>query len=244
VSIGRPSPPLLGSIIAVIGCSIFLASSFNNNNNNNNSYNLSRSFAEASQIPLDVKETFSSIQKTDDGKANPSSIKIDSEFVDPDEHCEFCYRIEYTPGAIGKGGALFKTDKAVDLTESNRISFFAKGGVGGEQIQVSAAGKNLDNAKAVKFGITSKDVVLGNSWKKYEMDLSNVDLKAITHGFALKVNKNIIHSENDGISTGEGSSNSNSSNSPIVIYLKGITYEEFDAVDPIAISTSPLTENQ
>jgi hypothetical protein len=238
VSTGRPSPLLLGSIIAVIGCSIFLASSFNNNNN---SYNLPRSVAEASQIPLDVKETFSSIQKTDDGKANPSSIKIDSEFVDPDEHCEFCYRIEYTPGAIGKGGALFKTDKAVDLTESNRISFFAKGGLGGEQIQVSAAGKNLDNAKAVKFGITSKDVVLGNSWKKYEMDLSNVDLKAITHGFALKVNKNIIHSENDGISTGKGSS---SSNAPIVIYLKGITYEDFEAVDPIAISTSPLTENQ
>jgi hypothetical protein len=236
VRIGKPSPLLLGSIIAVIGCSIFLASSFSN------SYNSPRTVAEASQIPLDVKETFSSIQKTDDGKANPSSIKIDSEFVDPDEHCEFCYRIEYTPGTIGKGGALFKSDKAVDLTESNRISFFAKGGLGGEQIQVSAAGKDSDNTKAVKFGITSKDVVLGKSWKKYEMDLSNVDLKAITHGFALKVNKNIIHSENDGVSTGKNNNNDN--NAPIVIYLKGITYEDFDAIDPIAISTRPLTENQ
>lgn len=239
VKISKPSPALIAAAIAVIISSVILAGSFTNNyvlfGSNSKPTSSVIGTAEASQIPLDVKDSFKSIQKTDDGKTNPSKIKIDSDFVDPDEHCEFCYRVEYTPGAIGKGGALFKAEKAIDLTQAKRMSFFAKGALGGEQIQVSSAGKLASNGKAVKFGATSKDLALENKWKKYEIDVSNLDLSGITHGFAFKVSKNAAL-KND--------NSSDNKNVPIVIYLKGITYEALDAKAPLPVLADSLIENQ
>lgn len=133
--------------------------------------------AQAAQLPVDVKESFKKIERTGDAKNTPSRFQIDSDFVDPDNHCEFCYRIQYTPGAQGQGGVLFETDKPLNLKDAKRVTFWARGELGGEKVQVSAA------------GVASGDLTLPQTWKKYEIDLSGADLASVTHGFGLKINK-------------------------------------------------------
>jgi hypothetical protein len=174
--------------------------------------------AQASQLPVDVKESFKKIEKTGDAKKTPSRLQIDSDFVDPDEHCEFCYRIQYTPGAQGQAGVLFETDKALNLKDAKRMIFWARGDLGGEKIQVSAAGIKSSSAGAsngVKFGVTTTDFALPKTWEKYEIDLSGVDLTSVTHGFELKINKG-----NDG--------------SDKVMYMKYITYDTLPAKNPVS----------
>ena len=176
--------------------------------------------AQASQLPIDVKESFKNVEKTGDAKKTPSKLLIDSDFVDPDEHCEFCYRLQYTPGSQGQAGVLFESDNAIDLKDAKRMTFWARGDLGGEKIQISAAGKKSSSSGAsdgVKFGVTSTDLTLPKTWKKYEVDLSGLDMTGVTHGFGLKMNK--------GNDAGDK-----------VIYLKYITYDTLPAKNPVKTS--------
>jgi len=176
--------------------------------------------AQGSQLPVDIKESFQQMVKTGDARKTPSKLQIDADFVDPDEHCEFCYRVQFTPGAQGQAGVLFETDKPLNLQDAKRMTFWARGELGGEKIQVSAAGKksSLDGASdGVKFGVASGDLTLPQTWKKYEIDLSGVDLTSVTHGFGLKINKG-----NDG--------------SDKVIYFKYVTYDTLPAKNPVSAS--------
>lgn len=176
--------------------------------------------AQASQLPVDVKESFVKMAKTGDAKKTPSKLQIDADFVDPDEHCEFCYRLQFTPGTQGQGGVLFEASEPLNLKDAKRMTFWARGDLGGEKIQVSAAGKKSSLAGAsdgVKFGVTSTDLALVKEWKKFEIDLSGVDLTSVTHGFGLKMNKG-----NDG--------------SDKVIYMKYITYDTLPAKNPVKAS--------
>jgi hypothetical protein len=178
--------------------------------------------AEAAALPMDVKEIFTSVERNGDAKDNPSRIKIDTEFIDPDEHCEFCYRIEIEPGAVGKLGAALKASKLYNLESAERVYLFARGQVGGEELQFDAAGKYVDGqvngkaAKLMKFGYTSEKIKLKKDWQRYEMDLSNADLKDVSHGFGFDVATNL-----------------KSSNKPIVFYLKAITFDDLPAEKPV-----------
>lgn len=185
--------------------------------------------AEAAVLPMDVKENFPSVERNGDAKDNPSKIKIDAEFVDPDEHCEFCYRIEIEPSATGKLGVVLKANKLYNLENAERVYLFARGDVGGEDLQFNAAGKYVDgrvngkDAKLMKFGFTSENMKLKKDWQRYEMDLSNADLRDISHGFGFEVAKS-------NLSSGE----------PIVIYLKGITFDDLPAEKPVrALADAP-----
>lgn len=195
--------------IAIVAGSAILGNAFTNTNTAGPSNILGS--AEAAILPLDVKETFRTTEKTGDAKDSSSRLDIDSEFIDPDEHCEFCYRIEYKPGATGTAGAILKANKAFNLEEAKRLYLFARGESGDESVQFSAAGKYLDGSKtkALKFAFTSENMVLEKDWKKYEIDLSNADLTDITHGFGFEVGKSDLK--------GTGKT--------VVIYLKGITFD-------------------
>lgn len=177
--------------------------------------------AEAAILPMEIRDTFKTIEKTGDAKAKDSLLLIDTDFVDPDNHCEFCYRIEFTPGSTGKGGFAMKSDKAFDLSEATRIAFFAKGETGKETVQFKVGGKE-DRATdlatgGAKYAVTSVNTKLKNDWHKIEIDLSGEDLKSITHALAVEL----------------GKSDLKNSKVPIVIYIKGMTFDDAPAQAPL-----------
>ncbi len=184
--------------------------------------------AEAATLPLDVKQTFRLVERSGDAKDNPSRIKIDSEFIDPDEHCEFCYRIEIDPGATGNIGAMFKANKLFNLEGAQRLTLYARGEIGDEDVRFHAAGKYVDrpnggNAqKIMKYAYTSEGTNLDKQWQRYEMDLSKTDLTDITHGFGFDI---------DGSKLRE-------SGKTVVIYLKSITFDDLPATKSMPASTS------
>jgi hypothetical protein len=189
---------------------------------------LSIGTAEAAILPLDVKDNFRVVEREGDARDKPALIKIDAEFVDPDENCEFCYRIEIQPGATGNLGAMLKANKLFNLEKAERVYFFARGENGGEDVQFDAAGKFVDGrvggkvAKLMKFGFTSESTELKTDWQRYEIDLSGADLSSISHGFGFEVVKSKLKA----------------SEKPIVIYLKGITFDDQPAEKAMRSSTN------
>lgn len=183
-------------------------------------------FAEAAILPLDVKETFRTIEKTGDAKNSPSRLDIEAEFVDPDEHCEYCYRIAFKSDGTGKAGAILKANKPINLEEAKSLIMFARGDNGEENVQFSVAGKELDvpskseNIKELKFAYNSANIKLNKEWQKYEIDLSNADLSDITHALGFEI----------------GESDLKDSGNIIVIYLKGITFDTRTATQSLPAS--------
>jgi hypothetical protein len=172
--------------------------------------------AEAAILPMDVDENFRMLEKTGDGKTKASAFVIDTDHVDPDQHCEFCMRIEFNPGNTGKGGIVLKGDKAFDLDKATRIAFFVRGETGSEDVQFMAAGKeNRGNGASpgqLKYSFVSETTRLDADWQKVEIDLKGKDLKAITHALAVDLGKSQLKNSKE----------------PIVIYLKGITFDEVE----------------
>jgi hypothetical protein len=136
----------------------------------------------ASPIVLMKVERLPTPVKVGDAEAKPDSIKVISEPVS--EEC--CNIIQYTPGPSGKGGLAYQAEEDYDLTNAKRVVFFAKGENGGERITFVVAGRDLDAGvtlpgaifKNQKFTRTTQDVVLDKIWKRYEISLEGVDLKA------------------------------------------------------------------
>ncbi len=156
--------------------------------------------AQADLLPLADVEHSKSVEKAGDAKQGNDYLNIDDQFVDTERSCEFCLRIEYTPGAQGVAGVAFKADNTVDLSGAKRVTFLAMGENGGEELKFVAAGKTLDTkagnqAKGdkvfnnLKFAATTKKFTLLKDWRKYQIDLSNADLKDITHLFGFEVAK-------------------------------------------------------
>jgi len=217
--------------IAVVTGSVILGISFNqpSNNRTNNIFSFllntaetsgsTFGYAEAAILPLDVKENFPLVEMNGDAESNPLLMKIDSDFIDPDEHCEFCYRIEFTPSATGKAGAILKSEKLFNLEDAERLIFFARTESADEDVQFNAAGKYVDAdngagaSKIMKFAFTSEKMKLEKDWQIYEIDLSGADLKGIEIGFGFAIEKSGL----------------NASGKPMVIYLKGLTIDDLPA---------------
>jgi hypothetical protein len=184
--------------------------------------------AEAATLPLDVKQTFRLLERNGDARDDPWRIKIDSEFIDPDEHCEFCYRIEIDPGATGMLGTTFKANKVFNLEGAERLTFYARGEIGGEDVRFRAAGKSVDGANArnaaepVRFAFESEGTKLDRQWQRYEMDLSNADLTDITHGFGFEIDRSAL----------------NEPGQTVVIYLMGVTFDDLPVKESMRTSAS------
>lgn len=154
-----------------------------------------------------------------------SSLRINSETLDPDDNCEFCTKVIYTPGKEGQAAIAYRVGK-LDLTLSKRVVFFAKGQEGGEKIAFLAAGKpdiktsgNIDNFDKdifpdEGFGIMTNKVTLSNQWHRYQISLSGNDLRDITHPFGFVMT--------------EGNSSTTQ-----IFYLKGVTFDKDFAQDPL-----------
>lgn len=162
-----------------------------------------------------------------DGDAlEKNNFKINSQFVDPDNNCDFCTQVNYTIGKAQFAAVAYHTEK-IDLTGSNRVVFFARGQNGGEKIFVLIAGREDDqNRNAVpekfykdlftntNFEISSGNITLFKDWRKYEISLNEVNLKDITLPFGF-------------VAIG------NKSKPNQAFYIKGITFDNKTSVNPI-----------
>lgn len=217
------------SVVAVLASSIILAGVFSldgiilSTGHDNHVQE-----AGAQEHPFEVRDRFS--EKKIAGDAN--SIKVDEDFVDPENHCEFCTYIEYRPGPQGMAGFAYENDAGLDLTGAKKVRFWMMGEEGNEKIKFKIAGKSPDNTQQDRqpnrptnsifesegFALTTEEVTLANDWKRYEVDLSGVSLDDITHPFGFELSK------------GNGAQKQ-------VIYIKGLVYDDEPVEEAYALAT-------
>jgi PKD domain-containing protein len=191
--------------------------------------------AEAQALPLIVRDKFKEKQLAGDAESG-EFMKVNEEFIDPENHCEFCTRVEYVPGPEGAAGFSYEDLRGLDLSNAKKVRFWVMGEEGNEKIKFKLAGKSLDKIEdrlgrlqdrldrlesklggifeSERFALTTQEVTLDNDWKKYEVDLSGVDLKGITHPFAFELAENGAEKQ--------------------VLYIKGVIYDDEPAENPLA----------
>ena len=181
--------------------------------------------AEAGKLPMEVRDVFKLENKMGDAKRGSAYIKIEQDFVDPDNHCEFCLRVEYVPGPDGKAGFAYAIDKSLDIKDAKRLTFFVKGEKGGEKVRFKAAGKDIESyqlgkglVKSEKFAAKTSDITLGTNWKKYEIDLNKADMTKITQAFGFDFDRP-------------------SNGKPMVFYLKGVIIDTDTAKAPLTTTS-------
>lgn len=145
--------------------------------------------------------------------------------------CEFCTRIEYNPGIMGRTELSFASDKSYDLTGAKKVTFFAMGAEGDEVITIKAAGKkvidkNTTKITEIKYNTHTKPLKLEKNWKKLEVNLGQGSLKDITNAFGIEIKRT-----------------DNNSDEPIVLYIKGIVFEKSTASKPLPVENLPLDES-
>jgi hypothetical protein len=195
--------------------------------------------AEAQALPLVVRDKFKEKQLAGDAEDGSKFLKVNEEFIDPENHCEFCTRVEYVPGPEGEAGFSYEDLKGLDLSNAKKVRFWVMGEEGNEKIKFKLAGKSLDKIQdrldrlesrlnsifeSERFALTTEEVTLDNDWKKYEVDLSGVDLKGITHPFAFELAENGAEKQ--------------------VLYIKGVIYDDEPAEDALTTVEEPEEELQ
>lgn len=160
-----------------------------------------------------------------DAKVLPD-FSINKDFVDPDANCDFCTQVIYNPSVKGRGGILYQVPP-IDLSDSKRLVFFVRGQNGNEEIYFVGAGKiqgqfqgNVSYVTDLfpdqSFGFKTNPVTLTQNWKRYEVNLSGLDLKGISYPFGFILGSN-QSSENQ------------------IIYLKGVTYDSKSAINSMVL---------
>jgi hypothetical protein len=156
--------------------------------------------AGSTQMPLLVKDVFKYRERGGDAIGGSSYFRMDEEFVDSENHCDFCIAMEYTPGPSGRAIVALWNSEPLDLGSAKKLVFSARGENGGERLVTYAAGSDVANRLAdasstipensgladVRFS-ASKDLTLTTQWQRYEMDLENTDLSQVTHAFAFEI---------------------------------------------------------
>jgi hypothetical protein len=183
--------------------------------------------AGAQSLPFEVRDRFN--EKKVAGDAN--NIKVNEDFVDPENHCEFCTFVEYTPGPRGVAGFAYENDAGVDLTGAKKVRFWVMGEEGNERIKFKIAGKSPDNTQdrppnrptnsifeSESFALTTEEVTLASDWRRYEIDLSGASLDDITHPFGFELSK------------GNGAQKQ-------MIYIKGLVYDDEPVEEQYALAT-------
>ena len=230
--------------LAILGILTFLLLPYsvgsNNNGVNNNAVNDNHYFdyhafftsAHAAKSQVEVLHLFKSKDMGGDAKDNVGSLRVYEDYIDTDNHCEFCTRVEYTPGVQGVAGMAYVDVKGHDLTGTKRVTMYVMGISGDEKIKFMVGGKKFDKTKDKisyqgifkdqKFAKVTQNISLDKNWKKLEVDVSNGDLKDITHPFAFEITK------------GKGTEK-------VVFYLKYVVYDAQNAKNPVPTENNLIT---
>jgi|GEM_PF-5350552 len=151
--------------------------------------------AYAANYPLVIEhdDKYKLRELSGDARTKRSSLEVfESNVVDPDQSCEFCTLLRYTPGGQQYGGVAYTGDKPIDLSKAKRLTLFAMGEDGGEKIKIGVAGKKVKANGEVKYALRSKPITLTNDWTPIEIDLSKLAKKHlvdVTYPFGIDVLK-------------------------------------------------------
>jgi hypothetical protein len=229
---GIPGPLLVASI-AVIAGGVLLTTSPLENNNPSNSPDSLISPISASALPLKGVEHFKSHERAGDGTMANNFLRNIQEYVDPEGHCEFCSRFEYRPGPSERAGFVYNADRELDLTGAKRVTFWAMSEDEGVELSFLVAGKGLtkisesaNNRAAearssgifddMRFAAVTENTLLTKEWKKYQINTDSLDMQDIRHVFGFEISQQ------------KGASNK-------VFYLKGVTFDEESAEQPLSL---------
>ncbi len=187
-----------------------------------------------SHSPIRNVESSTSLDKAGD------PLTVSTGTMAADGNCEECSFIKYIPEAIGKAGIAYRSVQTLDLTGAQRIVFFAKGELGGENVAFVAIGKPSNTSpvspnifKNLNFAVISKNVTLTNNWARYQLSLNGSGSTGVTDPFGFIVSK--VRSQ---IQTPANSNNphiplTDPNANHITFFLKGVTFDNNPAVKPI-----------
>jgi hypothetical protein len=148
----------------------------------------------AIHMPVNVRETFSDRERGFDALGQ-YFVRVDEGFVDDTTFCNFCFAVEYKPGTHGKATIAFESKTPLDLSNATLLRFAIRGDNPGETIKILGAGaqdftvdiNSTDSGiRNVNFQV-DKAISVTFDWTLYEVSLSGLDLKEITHGFAFEM---------------------------------------------------------
>jgi hypothetical protein len=173
---------------------------------------------------LEINPDQVGVERAADAAIGTKYVTIYNDLVAPEEHCEFCTAIEYTPGPSGHAGIAFTSQSlSQEVQDAESVSFYAMAPSGDTTVKFKIGGKSLNSvisslgneASKIQADSTFKDMVfefatadqpVTSDWKKFEVDLSQVDLTGVVAPFGIDINGQ------DGKKK--------------MIYLKYITYDE------------------
>lgn len=152
-----------------------------------------------------------------------SRLNIDKEFIDSMNSCDFCTKIEYSPGPVGKAAIAFRSED-LNLTGYQRMVFFARAdkeqevsfiAIGSRSI--SSIGNGVDVFPGEQFAFITKNLTLDSDWKRFEINLNQTSLEGIIHPFGF-----VLSDYGSGLKQ--------------ILYLKGITFDRKPAQNPIPLA--------
>jgi len=201
--------PILGILIAFI----IIAFSFYGNSPSSHSFHSEQ----VTNSHIGGIEDAPDIERRAEAK-NLSKVILYNNVIDAANNCEFCNKVEYIPGPERRA-AIWYILYNVDLTQYQRIVFFARGENGGEVVSFVAAGNDSptnDVPPYRNFAVTTKNVTLGSEWKRYEISLYINSSEQIKYPFGF-----IITAREPGLKE--------------IFYLKGVRLDPNPAQNPIPI---------
>lgn len=182
---------LLGLVGVVGTVYVLLDMPFSFDDNTNETTNTHVLFPNAAADELiQVDHHFISKSFVGDAAKKDESFILTDTYIDLGS-CEFCIRVQYTPGSERVAGFSYLDDAGADLTNAKRVTFYAMNVAGDAKVKFLVGGKEStsDNGvfKNIKFAKSSKSFKLDNDWQFFEIDLRGKDLTDITHPFAVEI---------------------------------------------------------
>lgn len=153
----------------------------------------------AGNYPLMLDHNYKLKDRSGDAKLNSASLQVfDGTIIDPDQHCEFCTLLIYTPGTEEFAGIAYAADSPMDLSKATRATIIVKGEEGGEKIQFGIAGKKLKDNGEVKYVLKTKPITLTTDWTPIQIDLTKAikkNMMDVTNPFEIQVIKSKAKSD-------------------------------------------------
>jgi hypothetical protein len=153
----------------------------------------------AGNYPLVLDHNYKLKDRSGDAKLNIASLQVyDGSIIDPDQHCEFCTLLVYTPETEQFAGISYATDTPMDLSKATRATVIVKGEEGGEKIQLGIAGKKLKDSGEVKYVLKTKPITLTTDWTPIQIDLTKAikqNMMDVTNPFEIQIIKSKAKSD-------------------------------------------------
>jgi hypothetical protein len=145
--------------------------------------------------PLKMGATWSATGRMGDAKADDQYVEIDPRYRKAAHSSPDCMRIAYRAGPTGWAGLYWLSEAGnwgkvpgQDLSRFTKVTFWAKGDVGGERVEFKAGG--IDATERAEYRFTDSfsaslgAVALTDQWQPYRIALDGESLSSVVGGFA------------------------------------------------------------